>query len=80
MYKSMSRQDLENLLNDLDGDIARLRADYPDREEFWEAFNGLTEVGIERAEPRDQVWFQEQIQRLIERHGLNRPETWTPHS
>lgn len=70
----MTRQELEQLLDDLNSGVTQLRADYAEPEDFWAAFYGLVEVGLERAEPRDRAWFREALRSIIRRHGLAEPE------
>ena len=43
-------QELQQLLDELQDGIPQLRSDYPESEDFWAAFYGLVEVGLERAE------------------------------
>lgn len=69
----MTRQELEQLLDDLRGDVGQLRTDYPEPEDFWAAFYGLLEVGLERAEAQDRAWFREALRSIIREHGLAEP-------
>jgi hypothetical protein len=74
MEKTMTRQELQQLLDELQDGIPQLRSDYPESEDFWAAFYGLVEVGLERAEPPDRAWFREALRSIIRQHGLSEPQ------
>jgi hypothetical protein len=73
MHKTMTRQELEQLLDELNREVPRLRHEYPDPDDFWAAFDGLAEVGLDRAEPEDLTWFQEELRLVIHLHALDPP-------
>ncbi|HEX7816980.1 hypothetical protein [Dyella sp.] len=69
----MSREQLEILVDYLKNEVPQLLADYPEAHDFWDAFDGLSEVGLERAEPEDKPWFERELLKITHAHGLDRP-------
>lgn len=66
-----TRAQLEAELAKLDALIQELKADYPDEADFWPAFACQADAIGERVTDEHCVWWSEQLDGLMIRHGLS---------
>lgn len=69
----LSRAELEKLLKDLDRSVPALIAEYPDAGDFNAAFASLADEITDNASVADDAWAFEEIDSILEKHGLWRP-------
>jgi hypothetical protein len=70
---TLSRDELVKLLCDLEGAMPVLMHEYPDAADFNPAFAALADAITDNASVEDDTWVFEQIDGILERHGLWRP-------
>jgi len=70
---ALTRNELERLLRDLDAAIPALMNQYPDPAQFNPALAALSDAIMDNAGIEDDVWVFEQIDGILERHGIWRP-------
>ncbi|NID14379.1 hypothetical protein [Luteibacter yeojuensis] len=67
---AFTREQLTARLEALDGALPRLRAEYPDDDEFWNAFASEADFAIECAGSDDYDWVNAQVDALLHKHGI----------
>lgn len=70
---AVTREELGKLLADLDAAMPALMHAYPDPADFNPAFTALADAITDGASNEDDDWAFEEIDGILERHGLWRP-------
>lgn len=67
---SFTREELAETFKRLEVELNRLQSEGRPEDELWEAFERLVQVPTIAVDPRDRVWWWEQLYSTMERHGL----------
>lgn len=70
---ALSRAELQKLLTDLDTAMPALMQEYPDPGDLNQAFAERADQITDNTSVDDDAWAFEQIDSILERHGLWRP-------
>lgn len=69
-FMSFTREQLADMFKELETELLRLEAEGQSEEVLWEAFERLVQVPSFTVDPRDRIWWWEQLYSTMERHGL----------
>lgn len=65
-----SKSQLSEMFNRLEAELTRLEDQRRPEEELWDAFERLLHVPSASIDPKDRLWWWEQVYSAMERHGL----------
>jgi hypothetical protein len=72
---SYTREQLTAIFEDLETELRRLEWAGRPEEELWDAFERLVHMPSIAIEPRDRLWWWDQVYAAMERHGLTELST-----
>lgn len=75
---AFTREQLAERLRALDAALPRLCAEYPDPDEFWNAFASEADFATECAGEEDYDWVNAQVDALLRKHGVEVPTDESP--
>jgi hypothetical protein len=75
---ALTRAELSERVEHLDEVLPQLQADYPDQDEFWNAFAGEAEFALEEASAADYDWVNKQVDLVLKKHHIEIPADESP--
>ena len=77
-HGAAGRHGLMARLDELDKKLPSLKTQYPDMDDFWNAFAGESDFATECAGSDDYDWVNERVDELLRKHGIAVPGDSSP--